>query len=192
MPTEDKVTVTVASVPTELPVFICDLAPIRDHLRLAREAIEELRVSHPTPIQSNVYATYVSPWKSHLLNPKFAPLCQSVVTIANEMSKRILSANLEALNMDLVVTDCWGIVYEHADHTKLHNHFPADFGCAVYLEADEHCAPIVFSSGYQVQPKPESLVLFPGILNHEVPSNAGRRVVVAMNLNKRSTLQPAG
>lgn len=58
-----------------------------------------------------------------------------------------------------------------------------------YLEAEEKCAPLVFSGGFSVQPKPEMLIMFPGILDHEVPSNMGRRVVVAMNLHKRTTLK---
>jgi hypothetical protein len=32
------------------------------------------------------------------------------------------------------------------------------------------------------------MVMFPGILDHEVPATPGRRVVVAMNLAKRSTM----
>jgi len=31
------------------------------------------------------------------------------------------------------------------------------------------------------------LVMFPGILTHEVPATKGRRVVVAMNLHKHAT-----
>jgi len=34
-------------VPTKLPVFSCHLGAFADQLILAREAIEELRISHP-------------------------------------------------------------------------------------------------------------------------------------------------
>lgn len=186
MSNNDKVEIRSVDVTTELPVFICDLSPIQAQLNLAREAIDELRVSHPQSPESNVKATYMSPWHSHLLNPKLVPLTQSVITIAREVSKSHLSANLEALNMDLVVTDCWGIIYDQANYTQRHTHFPSEFGSSIYLEAHEDSAPIIFAGRLHVKPKPNMLVLFPGILAHEVPATAGRRVVVAMNLNKRA------
>ena len=86
--------------------------------------------------------------------------------------------------MNLVVSDCWGIIYETSDTTRVHNHFPAEYGCAIYLEADEDCAPIIFAGHFKIQPEAGTLVLFPGILNHEVPANNGKRVVLSMNLVK--------
>ena len=186
MSDDGKIIIRSVEVTTELPVFICDLSPIQAQLNLAREAIEELRVSHPQSTESNVKATYMSPWHSHLINPKFGPLTQSIVTIAREVCKTHMSANLEALNMDLVVTDCWGIIYDSADYTQKHTHFPAEFSCSLYLEEHEDSAPIIFSGKLNIQPKPNMLVLFPGILVHEVPATSGRRVVVAMNMNKRA------
>ena len=67
------VRVVGASVQTDLPIIIAELGPLADRLRLAREAIDELRVSHPQPPASNVKASYMSPWKSHLLNDKLQP-----------------------------------------------------------------------------------------------------------------------
>jgi len=175
-------------VATELPVFIADLTPLQPQLDFARLAIEELRITHPQSPESNVKATYMSPWTSHLINPKLMPLVHSVTLIGKEVSKT-LSANLEALNMDLVVTDCWGIVYDKSSYTRIHNHFPAEFACSIYLEAHPDSAPIVFAGKLNIKPKPGMLVIFPGILNHEVPATDGRRVVVAMNLNKRALFQ---
>ena len=79
----------------------------------------------------------------------------------------------------MVVTDCWIAVYEEGDRTVRHNHFPADFGCVVYLEAEPGCAPLIFGGKTAHQPTPGSMVMFPGILDHEVPATPGRRVVVA-------------
>lgn len=182
---EDKLGINTVYVETQLPIFVVDLKKLlQPHMDLAREAIEELRVTHPLSPESNVKATYMSPWKSHLLNPKLKPLCDSVLTIAKMVSHKILSANLDLLNMNLVVSDCWGIIYETSDYTRLHNHFPAEFGCSIYLEAEENCAPIIFAGKYKVQPEPGTMVLFPGILNHEVSANDGKRVVLALNLVK--------
>lgn len=186
MSDSEKVQIRTVEVAAETPVFICDLSLIKPQLDLARMAIEELRVSHPDTTQSNVQSVYMSPWHSHLINNKFKPLTDSAVTIAQEVSRTHLSANLPALNMGLVVTDCWGAIYEKSDYTKRHNHFPAEFSCVIYLEVHENSAPIIFSGKLHVQPKPNMMVLFPGILQHEVPATDGRRVVVAMNMNKRA------
>ena len=45
-----------ASIQTEVPAIIAELGPIADQLQLAREAIDELRVSHPQSPESNVKA----------------------------------------------------------------------------------------------------------------------------------------
>jgi len=183
---EEQINIATAQVSTGLPIFICDLGFIKEQLISARQAIAELQVSHPEPPPSNVHAAYMSPWKSHRLNRQLVPLCESVKIIATFISRKLLSANLDALNMDLLVTDCWGIIYEKSDYTLPHHHFPADFSCSVYLEVEPDASPLYFSENCQIPPKPGMLVLFPGILTHEVRPTAGRRVVIAMNLNKRA------
>ncbi len=172
------------SIATTLPVFWCSLDKHLDKLMLARIGIDELRQTHPESTPSNVKAVYMSPWKSHTLTPKFTPMVGIVTEIAKEVSRSSLKADLEQLNFDLVVTDCWGVIYEGADHTMLHTHFPADFSAVIYLEAGDDCAPIVFGNGIAVKPQAGLLVIFPGIMPHAVPQNYDRRVVLAMNLNK--------
>jgi len=175
-------------VGTELPVFIADLSPAQGQLDLARQALDELRITHPESPNSNVKATYMSPWTSHLINPKPLPLTHLVAAVGREVSKT-MSADLKSLNMDLVVTDCWGIIYDKSSYTQEHNHFPAEFACSIYLEAHPDSAPIIFAGKLNIKPTPGMLVMFPGILNHEVPATDGRRVVIAMNLNKRALFE---
>ena len=81
-------------VPTKLPVFHCHLGAFADQLILAREAIEELRVSHPESTPSNVKSVYMSPWKSHQLNPKFAPITETVKQMALRASREHLVTDL--------------------------------------------------------------------------------------------------
>ena len=172
-------------VPCSLPIFTADLSKHCElELNLAKEAINELKTTHPETTKSNVYAKYMSPWKSHLLNHKLTPICDKIVTIAHTVSHKSLSADLRQLNCKLVVSDCWGIIYEDSDYTRVHNHFPAEFGCSIYLETEKDCAPIIFSGEHAVQPQSGSMILFPGILNHEVPRNTGRRTVLALNIIK--------
>jgi len=176
-------------VPTKLPVFHCHLGAFADQLILAREAIEELRISHPESTPSNVKSVYMSPWKSHQLNPKFAPLTETVKQMAMRASRQHLVTDLANLNLDLVVTDCWGVIYEESDHTILHSHFPSDFSAVVYLEAGPNCAPIVFDNHLVITPQPGWLILFPGMLRHHVPENHDRRVIVSMNMLKLPKFQ---
>jgi hypothetical protein len=182
----EPLTLHTVSTPVDLPVFVFGLARIRQQLLLASQALDELRQSHPQPVASNLRAAYMSPWKSHLLNPKLQPLCDSVCLLANVAAEKIAGVDLAAYQMDFVVMDCWAAVYEHSDHAKRHNHFPADFSAVAYLEAEPGCAPIVFGGRVAVQPEPETLIMFPGLLDHEVPATAGRRSIVAFNLGKRA------
>lgn len=172
------------AIPTELPVFWCSLFEHADQLLAARIAIDEVRLTHPESTPSNVKAVYMSPWKSHTLNEKFTPLAQTVNRIAREVAKEYLKADLTQLNFELMLTDCWGVIYEGADYTMPHTHFPADFSAVVYLEVGDDSAPIIFGNSISVKPVPGLLVLFPGILLHSVPANKDKRVVLAMNFNK--------
>jgi hypothetical protein len=191
MPTpDDKLQLSRVMAPTELPVFSIDLQGLPGQLQLARQALDDLRRQYPEPPVSNVRAVYMSPWKSHRLHPGLLPLCQAVTVIAESCAKATGGFHLADLNLRLAITDCWGAIYEAADTTLRHNHFPAEFAAVVYLEAEDGCAPIVFGGRMAVQPRPGSLLVFPGILDHEVPPTAGRRVVIAMNLHKVSAFVP--
>lgn len=170
--------------PLSLPIVVCHLTPIKDQLTLAREAIEDLRLQHPESTPSNVQALYMSPWKSQSMTTKLDPLISSVITISYEVSRNYFGVDLKALNLGLIATDCWGAIYESGHYANQHNHFPSDFACVIYLEAEENCAPIIFENHIKVQPTADMLIIFPGVLKHEVPPTDGKRVVVAMNLNK--------
>lgn len=183
--------INVISIPTHLPIFWSSLVGQQDMLMLAREAIDDLRLTHPESTPSNVQAVYMSPWKSHMLTDKFQPLAAEAIRTAKQVAKEFLFTDLEGLNLDLFVADCWGAIYEEADHTIAHNHFPSDFSVVIYLEAEPGCAPIVFDGQISVQPVPGVMLVFPGLLNHSVPKNSGRRVMVAMNLYKIPAIKTA-
>lgn len=192
MPGQDTpLTLHTQAATAELPVFVFGLARIRSQLELARQALQELRISHPQPVSSNLRTAWMSPWKSHLLNPKLQPLADSVCLLGQVAGNRIAGTDLAAYHIDFVVMDCWGAVYEHADHARRHNHFPADLSAVVYLDAEPGCAPLIFGGRHEVQPEPETMILFPGVLDHEVPATAGKRTVVAFNLGKRALFEQA-
>ena len=171
-------------VPTELSVFETSLSGHVEALKLVREALEELRVSHPASTPSNVRAVYMSPWKSHLLTPKLQPLLDVTAGVIRKISIDFLRMDLDGLNYDLLTADAWCAVYEQADSAVLHSHYPADFSCVAYLDMEPGAAPIIFANALEVRPVPGSLLVFPGLLPHHVPATPGRRVVAAMNFIK--------
>jgi hypothetical protein len=179
------------TVETTMPIFWADLSHVPGPLALAREAIDDLRVSHPESTPSNVKSVYMSPWKSHQLSDKFKPLCDIASEMCRQAALAHLNTDLQKLNWGLAVTDCWGAIYEDSDHTIAHSHFPSDFAAVTYLEADENAAPIIFANKLVVKPRPNMIIMFPGMLLHSVPENHGRRVVVAMNLHKFPRFAPA-
>ena len=171
-------------VPTELSVFETSLSGHVEVLSLAREALEELRFSHPASTPSNVRAVYMSPWKSHLLTPKLQPLLDITAGLIRKISIDFFRMDLDGLNYDLLTADAWCAVYEQADSAVLHSHYPADFSCVAYLDMEPGAAPIIFANALEVRPVPGSLLVFPGLLPHHVPATPGRRVVAAMNFIK--------
>lgn len=180
--------ITEFEVPTTSVVYGLSMASNHEALTLARQAIDELRASHPESTPSNVQAVYMSPWKSHTLNDKLKPLTLLIEQLVTQVVHERLNTDLSKLGWRLSVTDCWGAIYEETDHTLPHTHFPADFAVVLYLEAGPQCAPLVFDSGVCVKPQQGTLVIFPGGLKHHVPHTADRRVVVAMNLYKLPAL----
>ncbi|MBU6381535.1 MAG: hypothetical protein KGR21_03945 [Proteobacteria bacterium] len=168
----------------KLPIFGFQLAPLAPELVQARQALQELRITHPEPLQSNVKGEYTSPWKSHLLNAKLQPLCQLVINLTEHAAKHHWNTDIRKLNFRLEVLDCWGSIYGNKGHTTPHTHFPADFSCVVYLDTEEGCAPLIFENQIKLNPMAGMIVIFPGVLLHQVPENQGQRTVVALNMFK--------
>jgi hypothetical protein len=166
------------TVTKELPIFSTNISQHKEVLRLATEAIYELRQKNPKSIESNVVANYVSSWMSHLESPKLQPLCDLVLSFCNEISEKFFSTDLQ-----FKVFNCWGMIYEGGDYTKKHSHFPSTFAAVIYIDVDEKSAPIVFEDQLTVVPTSGSLVVFPAILHHEVPKTNSKRLVIAMNID---------
>ena len=180
----DSLSIDQFNVKADLSVFGLHLHDFPIELQLARDAITELQISHPESTPSNVNAVYMSPWKSHTMNGKFTPLIQIMADLIKKTSLEHLKTDIEALNFNLAVADCWGAIYEEESYAIPHWHFPSDFSTVIYLEIGTDAAPIVFANSLFVQPVSGSAIIFPGNLIHHVPSTKGRRVIVAINFIK--------
>jgi len=75
--------------------------------------------------------------------------------------------------------------YEAGDHAVSHNHFPADFSVVIYLDVSDDSSPITFENDLTITPKSGMMIIFPGMINHEVPQTNAKRIVLAMNLHKK-------
>ena len=180
----DSLSIDQFNVKADLSVFGLHLHDFPIELQLARDAITELQISHPESTPSNVNAVYMSPWKSHTMNGKFTPLIQIMADLIKKTSLEHLKTDIEALNFNLAVADCWGAIYEEERYAIPHWQFPSDFSTVIYLEIGKDAAPIVFANSLVVQPVSGSAIIFPGNLIHHVPSTKGRRVIVAINFIK--------
>jgi hypothetical protein len=171
-------TIEYKTVQKELPIFSTNISQHKEALRLATEAIYELRKKNPKSIESNVVANYVSSWMSHEESHKLKPLCDLVLSFCNEISKTYYKSDLQ-----FKVFNCWGAIYEGGDYTKKHSHYPSTFAAVIYIDVDGNSAPIVFEDQLIVTPTSGSLVVFPALLDHEVPKTNSKRIVVAMNID---------
>ncbi|WP_394385938.1 hypothetical protein [Roseateles sp. BYS87W] len=173
-------------VDTQSVLFAFDLSAQRAALDLAREAVRELQQLHPERRTSNVYGEWLSPKNAHELSPKLQPLCQLVTTLCGQIWHDVFGQGGEHAADEFYVWQSWAVDYGQGGYAESHNHFPAFFAAVVYLEADATSAPIVFGHNAARPSLPNTLYIFPGALQHAVPHNTGRRVVVAMNILKKN------
>lgn len=171
-------TIEIQTVQKQLPIFATNISQFKDELRLASEAILEEKEKNPVPMESNVKAQYVSDYNSHLVNPKFQPLINLVLSLSEEVSKKYFNVDLK-----FKCFNCWGMIYNEGDFTKNHSHFPSTFAAVIYIDLEENSSPLLIEDELSVVPTKGSLILFPALLKHEVPKTQGKRMVVAMNID---------
>jgi hypothetical protein len=165
-----------------IPVFYKVFETQSDILRQGLSALDALRAAYPESTPSSVKATYMSPWKSHLLNDDLRDVCDQIRAESEHACQQHLNVSLQELDAKLVVTDCWCVDYAEGDFTVPHHHFPTTLSAVLYLSVEKDSAPIYFGGTVSVQPKSGALVIFPGILTHSVPVNKSPRKVIALNM----------
>ena len=145
--------------------------------------------------ESNVKAWHSS-WTTHQENPKFMPFVNLVLEAIDFISRGYFDTGTRT---SYFVHNMWAMMYEESEYAVRHAHFPSDFSCVYYVDVEPNCAPIVFedptdSSSPQLYPKdhqpfiidPQNglLVVWPGIIHHEVPATKGKRMAISMNFDK--------
>jgi hypothetical protein len=170
--------INVTKIQKELPIFTIDLSNHIEELELAKQGIFEEYQKNPISIESNVKAHFVSNWATHMINPNFEPLAKLIVSCTEFVSKEYFTKELK-----FRIHNMWGMLYDENDYTLKHNHYPSLFACAIYIDVEDNSAPIIFENDITIHPKKATMVLFPAILDHEVPKTSGRRIVISANID---------
>jgi hypothetical protein len=167
---------------TAVPILIDDLSEHRHLLELAKEAIFEEKIkNNGTGMESNVRATYVTPYDSHIENAKFIPLMNLVEEFGAQMLDRVKKP-YDLWNSKLKCYNSWGMEYIAGDWALPHCHYFTGFSAICYIDVDDTSSPIIFEKSLTIQPKPNMIILFPAMVYHEVPKTLGKRILTSYNL----------
>ena len=143
-----------------------------------KEVIKEHRELYPQTNQSNVKAWH-SNWDSHKSNPKFNLIVDKVLKFCKIITEEHFNQKIQFECFDM-----WAIEYERGEYAVKHSHHPSDFACVYYVDVEPGCSPIIFEGELEINPQNGMLLIFPAILNHEVPPTDSRRIVISMNINE--------
>ena len=115
--------------------------------------------------------------------PGFKKLAEIVKTMAIECS-------LKQYNRRIIpeISDMWGMKYKSNDYTFTHDHWPALWSFAYYLNAPKNAPGLFFpqmgEQGGERKLEPGLLIMFPGHIQHAVRKviYKGYRYVVSANV----------
>ena len=100
-----------------------------------------------------------------------------------------ISLLLESLKINadsrisLKIVETWGGIYKKGHYSNVHAHSPAFYSYVYYLNASS--TPIVFKDcNFELYPKTDEIILFPGHLKHFVPvhNSDEARIILAGNV----------
>lgn len=107
----------------------------------------------------------------------FSPILNKIDSLLNSLKVNIDSRN------EIKIAETWGAVYKKGSYSKVHAHSPAFYSYVYYLNSTP--TPIVFKDcTFELYPKEDEIILFPGHLKHFVPihNNDEDRIVLAGNV----------
>ena len=161
----------------ETPIFITTIDDYKSINSHVKKHILAMKKEFPEGIESNVRA-WRSHWFTHKLTKAFNPLVDIMTSCCNYVANQYYNDN----QAEFEPFNFWVMDYEDGDETLHHNHFPSHFSCVYYVEVDEGCAPLIIEEE-TIQPENGMLVVFPGHLDHEVPTTKGRRMCASGNFH---------
>ena len=148
-----------------------------------KEIILEKKDKDPKVIDSHETAghsvkCWLTKWDTLETDSRFQPLADYVLHVLDYIMDNVFHTQ-----SDFKVVSLWAVVMEAGEHAEPHDHFLHPWSCVYYIDVEEDVAPI-FLEDKQINIEPGLLVLFPGSVVHHVPTTKGRRIAVAMNIDK--------
>jgi len=159
-------------IQTETEIGIYTLENYQELNNKLKKIILEFRKKYPESDTSNVKAWH-SHFDTHYKEPEFKILIDKIM---NESKKFI------KIECGLIPLNFWVMEYEKGNHALKHNHWPATLSGVYYIDVEENSSPIIFENNFVIKPKNGMLLLFPSIVNHEVPPTKGKRIVASINI----------
>jgi|TARA_E500000318_G_scaffold83218_3_gene78796 hypothetical protein len=84
---------------------------------------------------------------------------------------------------NLSLKNAWGIIYNEGHYTKKHNHSFFYYSFVYYLSVEKNNSPLIFENTTKIYPEEDTLILFPGYLNHEVKPNKNKKIAISGNIS---------
>jgi len=115
--------------------------------------------------------------------PGFKKLADIILQMAIDCSLKQFNRNIKP-----EISDMWGMKYKSNDYTYTHDHWPALWSFAYYLNAPKGAPGLFFpqmgEQGGERQLEPGLLIMFPGHIQHAVRKviYKGYRYVVSANV----------
>tara|TARA_B100000131_G_C17797624_1_gene484059 strand:- start:44 stop:607 length:564 start_codon:yes stop_codon:yes gene_type:complete len=160
-----------------------------------KNVINEYRESFPQSNTSNVKAWH-SEYKTHEKTDKFDPLIGLVTNACYHVSKEYFNTPIGG-DWKFVCNNLWVAMYTKDDYTIPHSHYPATYSACYYVEVDDGCSPIVFGADEKrngcfdeitIQPENGMLLLWNGMIPHQVLPTEGKRTCICMNFHFTETV----
>ena len=133
---------------------------------------------HKTNVKANM-----SSWFMQKQHAQFQIVGDKAISIAKKNSPHDIGMEL---------FDCWGVIYQKDDWTKVHDHWPHLWSFVYYIQCGENDSPLEFPDvrrhgEHLVQPLSGDMVLFPGWLRHKVSPQLAdnERIIVSGNLHPK-------
>tara|TARA_B100001250_G_scaffold398176_1_gene406097 strand:- start:611 stop:1108 length:498 start_codon:yes stop_codon:yes gene_type:complete len=159
-------------IKTEAEIGIYTLDNHQELNNNLKNIISDFRKKYPESDTSNVKAWH-SHFDTHKKEPKFNILIDRIMDASRDFIK--IKCNLYPLNF-------WVMEYGKGNYAVKHNHWPATLSGIYYIDVEENSSPIIFENDFVIKPKNGMLLLFPSIVDHEVPPSKGKRIVASINL----------
>ena len=155
-----------------------------------KENTEQMKFYKATKDKINVINdeyTNVNAWCSSYQTHEKTNLFKEYENILNNHCENFYNNFVQ--NIKLKLADFWIVKYKKGDFAVKHNHGIGTTniisGC-YYIDIEKNASPILFENQGPIYPKKDMLILFPSLLDHEVPKTTGKRLLVSFNFIRKN------